>query len=267
MTTITFEECITGTWRDSIRMVRQRPLLIAATTVAIYFVQFMQSKLHHAPRRHSLLIPLLILGLYLLKLLVMNVLAVQAIRYVVLGESHTGLPLGRNLWRYYGVSLGFCLAFFLSILLGPLIAILILRFIGIHGHGRALSMTLVFAALMLAVWINLRCSLVGCHVALGRPLNLRAAWRDSRGNVRRIVGFHCVLALSLCAILLPTALVGAVANWVLGESGDSPVFRLVESVAFGPMLIVAGAGSAWLYRRFARSLLESPGAPSAQSPG
>lgn len=47
---------------------------------------------------------------------------------------------------------------------------------------------------------------------------------------------------------------------MIGEGRHGPVFGLLQMLAYGPMLVVLGAGSAWMYKRFANTL---PGVASA----
>jgi hypothetical protein len=260
MTAITFEECLAGAWRDAWKLARQRPMFVTAATMAIFLLQFVLEELHRAPGRRSLAILLLLIVVPLLKFWVMNLIVVQAMRFVLLGDGDTATIIGRDLWRYCGITLGILLVSATGVVAASMIVAKLLPNIGIHAHARALTMTSACAFVMLAVWLNLRLSLLPCHIAVGRPLNLPAAWRDSRHNTLRIASFHFVLWLTLCAFAVPVALVGGVVAITLGEGRHGPVFGLLQMLAYGPMLVVLGAGSAWMYKRFANTL---PGVASA----
>jgi hypothetical protein len=267
MGAIRFADCFKGAWRDALKLMRQRPLLVAALSVALFFLQFALDELHQPPRTSSLLALLSIIVLTLLKLGVMNVMAVKAMRYVLLGDADIAALAGRDFWRYFGITVGVALGALVCVTVATLIVAIVLPRIGIHAYSRALVVTSGVVSGLLALWISLRLCLLFCHVAIGRPLDARAAWRDSRGNVWRIVGFHLSLTLSLCVLVVPFGLLGSLLAFLLDSGSKAYAFGLSQALASGPMLLVLGAGSAWVYRRFAKALLPAspPSAPSFQS--
>jgi hypothetical protein len=264
MKAITFADCFTGAWRDALKLMRQQPLFVAAISMAIFLLQFVFDKLEHAPKNHSLLLLLILIAVPLLKVGLMSAMAVKAMRYVLLDDVNTATSVGRAFWRYCG----FTIVLVLGTVVGVMVAVKIVAFIlplgGIHAHARAIYMTSPVAFGMLAIWLNLRLCLLACHVAIGRALDLRAAWRDSRGNVWQIVGVHLALMLSLCVAVMPIGLLSSFVTFLLGEGSKESVLGLFEALASAPMMLVLGAGSAWVYRRFAKALL--PALPPAVPP-
>ncbi|WP_042338503.1 hypothetical protein [Paraburkholderia ferrariae] len=81
----------------------------------------------------------------------------------------------------------------------------------IHNLFNALFATMDCIALMIALWVHLRISLLPGHVAIGKPVGWRAAWRNTRGHALSIFG-------TWLAIIAPAI---GLAVLVGGQSGSS----------------------------------------------
>lgn len=259
MQKITFGACITGAWRDGWGLMRRRPLLIVVSIAITFFLRLAQDKLSAHPVPGSILLLAELCGLWLLRLLVINVVVVQAVRYVVLGND--GLAgralIGRDYWRYIGVAYGLMVAVIAVMGISMILVTVISHLFGFYGHERALYATTLCAAGMFSFWVHLRFNLLTTHIAAGRPLNWRAAWHDTHGRFIAIVGTYLGLTLTLIPVaILGGAAIGLIAFFAhAGRHG--PVLAIAQTMLLVPASIIAAAGAGWVYRRFAVSLVEN----------
>jgi hypothetical protein len=262
----TFEDCIAGAWRDGCNLVRERPLFIVLSIAALYFVRVAVDELrvHHTP--HSLSFLLAPVALWVIKVLLLNIVAVQAVRHVLLGnQAHDRRGFaGRDFWRYCGVTYGLLVSLFLLALAFVALVGLASHWLGLRGHERALYATTTCAALIAAIWVHARFSLLPSHAAIGRPLRWRAAWRDTRGHSFAIVCTNLGIAVTVCVCAALVGGLGALIAFAFHDGRNGPVMELVVTMASALGLVVCAAGWGWVYRRYAVALLEeSPGSVSA----
>ncbi|MFX1767453.1 hypothetical protein PWP93_33705 [Paraburkholderia sp. A1RI-2L] len=260
MQTISFGECVAGAWRDAGNMVLQRPLFIAVCTTAIFFTRFIQVSLGDLPAPHSMQVMLAIGALWLVKLLLTNAVVVQAMRYVVLGDDAIAIDtlVGRDYWRYLGLTYGLTVVMIVAVVAGALLVATASRFLGIHGHARALSMTSACAMALAAIWVNVRLCLLSSHVAIGRPLSWRAAWRDTHGHAMTIIGTWLTIALTICIAAVLIMGIAALISHALRDGRHGPVLQFAQILVLVAALSISGAGSGWIYRRYATGLITPP---------
>ncbi|WP_031365184.1 hypothetical protein [Caballeronia sordidicola] len=257
MQKFTFEECIAGAWRDGWNLARQRPLFVVTSIAAIFFIRIAQDELRAIPVPHSISVMLAMGALWLISVLLMNAIVVQAVRYVLLGDEATTFSAfaGRNYWRYCGLAYGLLASIIIATIVGMTFIVIALHLLGIHGHERALYSTSGFVIVIVAVWVNVRLSLLPSHVAIGKPLSWRAAWRDTRGRCMTIVGTHLGIVVTLCGgAILVEGIAGLIA-FAINDGRHGPVMELALVIILVPGLIVSGAGSGWIYRRYAVELV------------
>ncbi|CAB3783794.1 hypothetical protein LMG28688_01720 [Paraburkholderia caffeinitolerans] len=260
MQTISFGECVAGAWRDAWNMALQRPLFIAVCTTAIFFTRFIQVSLGDLPAPHSLQVMLVIGMLWLVKLLLTNAVIVQAMRYVVLGDEAIAIDAlgGRDYWRYLGLTYGLMVVMIVAVVGGTMLVATASRFLGIHGHARALYMTSACAMAMAAIWVNVRLCLLSSHVAIGRPLSWRAAWRDTHGHAMIIIGTWLTIALTICVAAVLLMGIAALISYAVRDGRHGPVIQFAQILVLVAAVSISGAGSGWIYRRYAMGLITPP---------
>ncbi|CAM2163335.1 conserved membrane hypothetical protein [Paraburkholderia sacchari] len=260
MQTISFGECVAGAWRDAWNMALQRPLFIAVCTTAIFFTRFIQVSLGDLPAPHSRQVMLMIGALWLVKLLLTNAVVVQAMRYVVLGNEAGSIDAfaGRDYWRYLGLTYGLTAVMIVAIVACAMLVAIASRFIGMPGHVRALSMTSACAMAIATIWVNVRLCLLSSHIASGRPLSWRAAWRDTRGHAMTIIGTWLTIGLTVCVAAVLVMGIAALIAHAFRDGRHGPVIQFAQILVLVAALSISGAGSGWIYRRYAMGLITPP---------
>lgn len=256
-----FAQCVTGAWVDAWRITRRSPLFIALLVAGVYFLDLERSTVKAA---HANVLPTFgaLALLWVLQALLLSIAIVQVHRFILLDEPPVSRHafLGGAYWRYvvvaYGVS---CLA-----IVGVVIAALV--FFGlswaIESHSPGRGGLAVFAVVMcwLYAWFLMRMSLMYTQASLGRPLRWRAAWRDTRGNMRKIYGTQCVLSITIAFALLPVIILKFTIIAMLGADSRLAVTQLFSDLIAVWAALLFSACSAWIYRRFAAELLQRGGA-------
>lgn len=252
-----FEECIAGAWRDGWNLVQQRPLFVVASVVVIFFIRIAQDELGALPLPHPVSVLLATGALWLLRLLLMNVIVVQAVRYVLLGDEALTVSAfaGRDYWRYCGLAYGLLASMIAAVAVGMALAASASHLLGIHGHEHALYSTSGWVVTIVAVWVNARFSLLPSHVAIGRPLIWRAAWRDTRGHCMTIIGTYLGIAVSLCGSAILVGGIAGLIAFAFHDGRNGPVMELAQILILVAALVVFATGSGWIYRRCAVGLI------------
>lgn len=270
MESITFGQCVKGAWRDAWRFVRHRPMLVAVLLVVEWAATLVESVLYPDRTPPFRIIAFVPLGLFVLVMwAVFSVVVVQALRFLLprVGEADVAPLSGRALfdrdyWRYLGVvwAIGVLIFVVLAIAAG----VMGVAFSGILllARHRLLSLPVMVSALAVPVpalvsacwamfYISARFNLLSTHVAIGGAMRIRDTWADTRG--------HCwsIWATRTVALLPMTAITSA---WNRGGAAvlhhlRSPVFAVLYALAGVVSICVAAGCSAWLYRRYAASLL------------
>jgi hypothetical protein len=263
MSEITLKECMAGAWRDAGHLIRQRPLLIVVSVAILFFIHVVEESV----QVHVLAYPMLTLsalcGLGLIRFLCMSAITVQGLRYVLVGNNAVGARtfVGRDFWRYCGVTYGLAISM-AAIALSIIIAVIeTLHAFGIYAHFNALFATMGGIALVIALWVYLRISLLPSHVAIGKPVGWRAAWRDTRGHALSIFGTWLAIIAPLIGLAILVSVAIALIAITAHDHNLVPLMALTHAVLLVPALAVFSAGSAWIYRRYAAQLLaQSPAA-------
>ncbi|QGZ65338.1 hypothetical protein [Paraburkholderia acidisoli] len=251
-----FAQCVTGAWVDAWRITRRSPLFIALLVAGVYFLDLERSYVRSA---HANTLPTYAaLGvLWALQALLLSIAIVQMHRFVVLDEPPVSRHafLGGAYWRHVVVTYGLS---FLAIVVG---IVACFAFSGlswaIQSHGPGRGGVAVFAVVLAWVyaWLSARISLINTQASLGRPLRWRAAWRDTRGNARKIYGTLCVLGVTGGFAALPVILLVFAIAAIFGRNSLHAVAQLFEDLFAVWFALLVAACSAWIYRRFAAELL------------
>lgn len=263
MGAMAFWECVRQAWVDATGFVRRKPFTVAAAfaiLLADSAISIESGGLHGLTS--SAIASNLLQWIFIpVRFAVMIALPIQVVRYVMLGEqeSHPRSVFGKQFWRYFGL----CLAIgFGSIVVGALIVAV--GFSVTHSFNGYLGKT----GLQLFVWsviaicvvtfIAIRFSLLFCHVGIGRAIRWRASWRDTRGHFWRIVVSHMLTLAPLEVFLI--SLFAVLRAW--SSTGDRSTslypIAIVVSLFSSVGMVVGATCACWLYRRFARVLLENP---------
>jgi hypothetical protein len=256
MPTITFTQCIEGAWRDAWGFAWRHPLFIVACFAGIYFIGIVQNDIHRPYPPSGLLA---LAALWLLRALLMSAVAVQTLRYVLLGDEAVAHTFsGRAYWRYCGLTYGLAIGMVLAAGVVALLVGIAFRAAGVHAHERATFAVVACVIVMLMVWVHLRLSLLPSHIAIGRPLLWRAAWRDTRGNGWSIAVTYLAIGLTLAGVGLVVGVIGAAFGVALGEGVHGSISIFTRSILLVPAMSVSSAASAWIYRRYAAELFAQP---------
>jgi len=187
-------------------------------------------------------------------------LSVQVMRYSLLG-AEDARSIGffeKGYWRYVGLCalLGLLVAVF-AVVCTVVIAFTLLRH-GHHGHWVLLMLLpIALVTVCVAMFIWTRLSLLFCHAAIGARASWGAAWRDTRGHFWSILMTHFVTALPLWGIVIVFVAIKRTAVGSMTTDG----FAYWSSVGGALWMIFAislgAACSAWLYRRYSATILET----------
>jgi hypothetical protein len=188
------------------------------------------------------------LALWLLQLVASGCIGIKVSRFVLLGEgTQPLLPLG-------GKPLGRYLLFSLGIGIGMMI-ITIGTAMVLHPMRSAAIGLIILPLILVYLFIIVRLSLLYPALALGSPLTLPAAWKDSRGHFWYIMGVGFVTYLPLLVIWIVAMQVGGKALLLASLQGSLAVTIVL---AFGNTLFLtlSSALMSWIYRRYANALLD-----------
>ena len=260
METATFWDCIWETWAETWKSVSRRPSAVVIALAVLLVANFALVALDHmhGPIPLTSASRLLRSVLGLAKSAVTLALPVQVIQQIMLGEHkfRVGSVFGREFWRYLLlgtiIGLAFCAVAF--VVIGGSFLVLHASGFG-HGGTRLPLVLLSLVVFCLMMFVATRLSLLFCHVALGGTMRWRASWMDTRGYFWRIVISHFLTALpiQICAGCL--LFLGGTASRAMGMEVQSYLFAIAYSLYVVVGMTVGAACSCWLYRRFAKTLL------------
>lgn len=275
MTAITFRQCFEGAWRDAWRLATRRPALVLWLWAVMLATGLADTALQRRglPRAGTQAAALLRIRLLFgaVQLAALSGLAVQTMRFTLSGAWVAGLAafLGRDFWRYLGLGAAM-LPLYLAMSAAWLVAAAIVAgslalFQTRYGlHDRSFVAGLVSGVLASSAlvgvgamaFVGARLSLLFCHVAVGRSARWRAAWSDTRGHCWSIWFAQGAVALSVGGAFAAFLLVGAIVLWgTRWQPQFAYVSALGQSVWAVASCCTSSACSAWLYRRFAATLL------------
>lgn len=252
-----FMECVKRAWAGARHAATQMPLLMFGAFVAYTALGWVAFAGRPVPGEGAMPSGALIFAADIASLLNSIVylgFVVKVHRFVLLNERATPLvPLGgKPLARMFGV--GIMLTFGLIATALALYAVL-----RPHYAGGVAFLGLVVAVVW--IYVAVRISLLFPSLSLGNPIQLRAAWHDSRGHFWSLFGvpFVAVLPLVACAIV---ALIAVGAAGITPAMLDTPVRLLVLAAGQGLANLVfalfTASAQAWLYRRHADQLPAAP---------
>jgi hypothetical protein len=181
---------------------------------------------------------------------------VKVHRFVLLREGATPLvPLGgKPLARMFGVGILLTLALAVA-------AVLLYAVLRPHYAGGVAFLGVVVCALW--IFAAVRISLLFPSLAIGNPIDLRAAWHDSRGHFWSLVGVSFVAVLPLIACGIVVLIVFGLAG-ITPAQFSSPALLLLlaagQGVANIVFALITTTSQSWLYRRYADRLPAPPAA-------
>lgn len=251
-----FAQCVTGAWADAWRMTRRSPLFIAVMVAGFYFLDVERN---HVVAAHAQASPTLAaLGaLWVVQVLLISIATVQMQRFVLLDEAPVSSHafLGGPYWRYIAVSYGIKLAVIFGVAATLLACVIARPILHLPKPGNFSLAVTGMLILWLAVWLQARIGLIITQASIGRPLRWRAAWNDTRGNLRKIYGTLCVLAVTLVIAFMPVVVLEFGFAAVLGKGSLQAIMQLCRAVFLVWASMVSAACAAYIYRRFAAELI------------
>ncbi|MFM0287739.1 hypothetical protein [Paraburkholderia megapolitana] len=262
MNKVTFEQCVEGAWRDAANFIGRYPLFVVALSAGLFFIGVARNELRGS---HSFSVFLALGALWLLRLLLITVSAVQTLRHVLL-RHETAIARASACWsylKYGGLVYGFAACTMALMAMIVILMIVAFHMLGIRVHELASGAVVICIVVMFAIWVHVRLSLLPIHVAIGMPLHWRAAWRDSRGHCLGILGTYLAISLTLAFVALIVGVIaGAVAGIFPGALAENRglLTKSIQDLLSIPAVVVVSAGSAWIYRRYAAELLTQSGA-------
>ncbi|MFL9870041.1 hypothetical protein [Paraburkholderia megapolitana] len=277
MESITIGRCFTGAWKDAASALRCRPLVVFIIFILLLMASYVQNALTlfvSSPEVMAIAaygtwtIYLLTGILSLTQLCAFAGLSMQVQRYTVLGAdaARSAVFFNKPFWKFIGLSLLLWLLFVVATGAGFNALVLMLSlgrstdqgFLADHGTDLAWSAVLL-PLFVIGLLVSIRLSVLLCHVATGGRVLWRAAWRDTRGHVWKIALTYLLTGLPMFVILIVYAVFKGVSIAILlGYGiGDSILVCLSVVEALWVLFAIAlgAACSAWVYRRFASTLL------------
>lgn len=259
MQAITFDQCVTGAWKDTWRAAQQNPQFVIFVFATYYLLNIAAKEFARMPALGALWFGLSFFILSLLKLLTLSVLAVQTQRYVLLDERRWDgrTILGFAYWRYAALTCAAGACFVLVAITTGLLSPKQKQF-GFFALPDTEAIAAGACALFLFLaWMHLRLSLLFPHAAIGRPLSWKGAFLDTRGNGWAIIGTYFVLAITFTFASFIPLLLWFLLSSAMGGTSFYAIGELINAGYVVAMVAVTSACSGWIYRRFARQLTRS----------
>jgi hypothetical protein len=263
MGAMTYWECVRDAWSDAAKFIQRRRLTVAIAFAILFACNAISLVLSGAqspisPGGASRLLQLITTPV---RLVVMIALPIQVMQYVMLGESESRARsvFGKEFWRYFGLTVAIgtgCIAVALVVIGGGFL--LTHTFKVYLGGAVSQLFVLGMIALCFISFFGARFSLLFCHVAIGRTTRWRASWTDTSGRVWRIVVSHLLASVPIEVLLIVMFAVVRKSLGTMGERGLPYFIAAVLSLLTVAGMIVGSSCACWLYRRLARTLLESP---------
>ncbi|HEY1997779.1 hypothetical protein [Paraburkholderia sp.] len=255
MEQLTFGACVKKSWSSAWQAIMQMPGLFLGMCIVYACSTLLSDSLHPASpgagqidaaaRTGHVLVKVL---LALLQFVAYAVLNIKVYRFVLLGERAFpliplgGQPLGRYVAFSFGIALG------MLVLMMP--AVLFIRPLLLIG--------VLIGAVMLIVcmFVMGRLSLLYPSIALGSPIALRAAWRDTRGHFWSLFSVWLIayMPLMLVWIVLTAALGGP--KMLAASMQGTPLIAVGMVLINAVCTVLTSSSLAWLYRRYANALLD-----------
>jgi hypothetical protein len=269
MESITVGQCFRGAWRDAGSAILNRPVMALIMFALLLVTSYAQLELRLAiaataaaggPRAGHPGASSAIWMCSLLQLFAISGLSVQVMRYCLLGAevSRSIDFFNKGFWLYVGL----CALLGLVVAAVTVVGVVVVVFTLVrHVHGGPLAvLALVLITPIVAcvaVFIFMRLSLLLSHAAIKSQVPWRAAWRDTRGHFWSILTTHIVTALPL----IGTAILFAVIKRKTVGNVTTDDFIYWSAVGAALWMIISislsAACSAWLYRRFAATILDT----------
>jgi hypothetical protein len=263
MDDLTFWACVRYAWLEGGRFVQRKSFIVVVAFAALLACSAASVALSDVHRSVSSVgtSKLTQQVVTLVRFVVMTALPMQVIQYVLLGErdSTSRSMFGKEFWRYVGlaITIGLCCIAIAALWLGG--GFLLAHSLRIRFPKFGFQLVVWGAiALCLAVFILTRLSLLFCHVAIGRSARWRASWNDTRGHFWRIVVSHFLTGLPIQACVIVLLAIGRTSMGAINQQALPYLFAVGLSFTSTAGLILGSTCSSWLYKQFARTLLERP---------
>ncbi|NIE64156.1 hypothetical protein [Burkholderia sp. Ax-1719] len=259
MNPVTFGQCVKGAWRDGLRYVKAQPVLLLIFCVLAWLTFFAETALVPVdvpPFRLLAYVPYSVFELA--KMAVFSTLTIQVTRFALLGASASNGPLlSRPFWRYLGLNSALIVSFLIVTACAVALAYGLLLVLARHHVLAPLFVPLMLGgggaiAACAMIFVYFRLSLLFTHVAVGRELQFRAAWIDTRGHCWSILLTQMVVTCPPSILMWFLSITAGPAR----QHGWGSVEAALNGAVWVIMLCVGGTCSAWLYRRYAGALLD-----------
>jgi hypothetical protein len=266
MESITLGQCFRGAWRDAGHAALSRPFVFLAVFALLFTLSYLSIEAHMAVRAaaHSgagLAVAVHGAGKSLASAfgqwLLMSVIAVQVMRFSLLGSDRSG-RLGlfdSGFFRYLGLSAALGVVIVVAALVIGVGVSALLHLSGASGSSvKAALATLIVLTGCAVSYLYTRVSLSFCDAAVRGHAPYRVSWRATRGHYWAIAGAHIATLLPYLVIAVPIGLVvNIAARATLGENAAwaAAIIQTLSTMIWGAS---AAACSAWLYRRFGETL-------------
>lgn len=268
---ITFGNCFKGAWKDVWLMLLNKPMMILIASIVLSFVSYIQINLQQmlaiavagSPNSEHRGLSLTLSLCVIIISVIASVISVQMMRYSLLGAGPArsrGL-FDEGFFGYMGLCflIGLAVVVFFAGVVPTAVIVwgIILVKLGYGAHILLFASVFGIAAFSAVFFVCVRLTLLFCHVAVGRGLHWRAAWRDTHGHVWSIWGTHLVTCL-------PIVVAVAIGGYLTGHNAiahpSSAMQRSFWAVfqAIGAIITVSvnASSSAWQYRRYADQILK-----------
>jgi hypothetical protein len=271
MENITFYQCFKGAWKDVWLMLVNKPITIFVVFALLSFVCYVQINLRNAvaelvvaggPHSGHEGMSLTLSLCVIISSVMLIVVSVQMMRHSLLGaDLSRSLELfDEGFFGYVGLCflIGLVVVVFLAGVFPT--AVIGVGFIqiklGYRAHILIFASTFGLAALSAVIFVGVRLTLLFCHVAVGRGLPWRAAWRDTNGHVWSIWSTHFVTCLPILIVVVVGYLVGHNAIVHPSSAMQTSFWAAFQAICAIVAVSVSAASSAWQYRRFADHILK-----------
>jgi len=271
MQNLTFSQCFKGAWHDTAQAIVKMPLLtliLFGFSLAVFLnadQQFASMQQTAGAADSGSLASLFSVG----ALICVFITTARVIRLCVQGEVQRPMLAGVNRLVLLNLIYMACVT--------VVVVVVALAYMGLSTHKGTgtgasviaanrpyatalLILTAVVALLIVAVVVLVavvvRLILMTPHVVLGGTFEWRKAWRDTRGHFWRIFVTLIGILAPVVIIYVPLAL-GSQSLVMRADTGsllyDAALFT--STLCYVVYTIVSAAAYAWLYKRFANTLL------------
>jgi hypothetical protein len=258
MGTLSLTDCIIGAWRDTMRAITAMPILFLMMFCISLAIMRIEHIVHLAVSLSGTGRPphgVILTSPYFSSFarhgsnIAESILAIPVIRYVIDGETFKLSSINLRVYGRYFVAWAIFVVAAISALAVVLTVQSALQASGMQAvNSIAAVQTLRILLLVGICYLCARSALIFPLIALGGRIQVRAAWRDTRGQVLRVACIYGIGSM-LPSDLLLAELVLPLLHRSLNSAGVDLFSEAVSKLATWAL---GAATLAWIYKRFAR---------------